>query len=254
MKVKKLICMVCCFLVLCGLFDVQQVDAEKVSKNGFSFDTSSYKVKWNNIYEFNVFTQKGGKLGTCSCVYGLARRKNTNNYVLLWKAIMTPNDESVKKNTLQKGYGFSEFLSLKTTLPSLEHYYPTNQPKSDEISFNAGFDSSKTLSIGASYTIKKSQLEITSKCNTPKKIYSIEYDYCPSMANPFGSNKYLANESFQMGYAQFSSNKKTICITMDVDARFGAAENDDASPWLVYMNYVRSKKDSRTFSFTVPKK
>lgn len=246
--------MACCFLVLCGLFDVQQVDAEKVSKNGFSFDTSSYNVRWNNIYEFNVFSKKGGKLGTCSCVYGLARRKNTNDYVLLCKEIMTPNDKSVKINDIQSGYGFSEFLSLKTTLPSLEHYYPTNQPKSDEVSFNAGFDSSKSFSIGASYTIKKSQLEITSKCNTPKKIYSIEYDYSPSIANPFGSNKYLANESYQMGYAQFSSSKKTISITMNVDARFGVAENDDASPWCVYINNVSSKKNSRTLSFTVPKK
>ena len=226
---------------------------EAASKYGFSYDTSAYKVKWSGMYSFNVFTDKGTKLGTCSYVVGLARDKGTNNYILMTREVMTPNNSKVKIDNYQYGYGFSEYVSAKVTLPSLDDYEPQNTPAKDSINFSIGADKSGA-SVGASYSITHSDMDITAACNTAEKKYYIKYNYKPSLVNPLANNKYLANESIQLGAAAFHKAASEITFTMQYDARFGAAENNAASPLLVFYNYVKKATKSKTITLTVNEK
>lgn len=204
------------------------------------------------MYSFNVYSSAGKKVGTCSYVIGLAREKKTNDYVLMLREVMTPNNSKVLITGSTYGYGFSEYVSAKVTLPSLDDYEPQNTPSSQTVDFTIGADSSGA-NIRASYSVTKSDLNITSSCNTPSKLYFVKYDYKPSLVDPLASNKYVANESIQLGAASFHSSSSTISFTMNYDARFGAASDNAASPWLIYINTVYKATTSRTYSFTVSK-
>ncbi len=248
-KLKKVVCLLLAMMLFVGCNPNQFLAA---SKYGFTYDTASSNVTWKTMYSFNVYSGAGGKLGTCSYVIGLTRSKGTNDYVLMTREVMTPNSSQVKINNVQYGYGFSEYVSIKVTLPSLDDYRPQNTPSSDTISFSIGADSDGA-SVGASYSITHSDLDITASCDTSSKLYHVKYNYNPTIANPFGNNKYLANESVQLGAAAFHNSSDTVSFKINYDARFGAAEDNAASPWLVYMNYVQKATTSRTYSFSVAK-
>lgn len=111
---------------------------------------------------------------------------------------MTPNDYKAKIDSSSFAYGFSEYLSVKVTLPSLDDYEPQNTPSTDTITFSIGADADGA-NVEASYSITHSDLDITASCNTATKTYYVKYNYKPSIANPFANNKYLANESIQLG-------------------------------------------------------
>ena len=151
------------------------------------------------------------------------------------------------------GYGFSEYVSLSTTLPSLDNYQPQNTPSVDEVNLGASYNKGGKGGISASYTIKHNQLSITSQCSTPKKLYSIAHDYKPYIAQLWQNNKYLANESIQMGIAEFESSNSTVRFVVNYDARFGVATDASASPASIIANYVRSTKYARSYSFTISK-
>lgn len=83
------------------------------------------------------------------------------------------------------------------------------------------------------------------------QLYFIKYDYKPTIANSFGNNKYLANESCQIGAAAFHTSKTTVSFKVTYEARFGAATDNAASPWCIYLDYVRANKVSKEYSFTL---
>ena len=248
--VAMLIFAMAAYLLPQNLSFINRAEAN-TTKYGFSYDESYYNVSWKAAQYLYVYSEVGGRLGTMTYYVGLARRKSTNDYIVMMKEVMTPNKSKVKINSSQYGYGLSEYVSVKTTLPSLDNYYPQNDPGKDSISFSIGVSSEKKAEISASYTVTHSDLDITASCNTPNRTYYIIYDYDPSIANPFASNKYVANESVQMGEAQFETSSGTVSFVMNYDARFGAAENANCSPWLVYLSYVRKTTGSRSYSFTI---
>lgn len=261
-KVKKEIYGKCKKIMTKGvaLFSVAAITASMLSpsalastKYGYTYDTDDYNVSWKAYESFNVYSEAGEKLGTCSYLVGLTREKKTNDYVLMGRQVMTPNKEKVKINKTQYGYGLSEYVSLKGTLPTLDDYKPQNKPNKDVLSFSIGADSSGA-SVSASYDIEHNDLDITAKCDTPSKKFHIIYDYKPSMANPAASNKYVANESIQLGAAAFHTKKDTVDFSIKYDARFGAAKNSSCSPWLIYIDYVCKATKTREYSFTVKKK
>ncbi|MBD5088580.1 MAG: hypothetical protein HDT30_07180 [Clostridiales bacterium] len=224
------------------------------TKYGFTYDKSDYNVSWKAMESFNVRTEAGGKLGTCSYVVGLTREKKSNDYVLMTREVMTPNKTKVKlyPNSSQKGYGLNEFVSAKVTLPSLDDYQPQNAPTTDTVQFSIGADSSGP-SVSASYNIVHNDLNIVASCNTPNKKFFVKYDFQPSIGNPVASNKYVANEAVQLGAAAFHTKKDTVSFSMNYDARFGAAGNSSCSPWLVYISYVQKETATKAYSFTVSK-
>ena len=168
---------------------------------------------------FKVYSTAGEVLGTCSFVIGLTREKKSNNYVLMMREVMTPNNSKVLiEHVMNKeisydrcGYGFSEYVSVKVALPSLDDYEPHNTPKSDEITFSIG-GNKDGVDVGASYTVTHEDLDITASCNTPSKTYYVKYNYKPSLLNPFASNKYVANESVQLGVASFHTKEKMYSL------------------------------------------
>ena len=97
------------FITLCLLGTIvitSTVDsyAAKTSRYGFTYNNSYYNANWKTMETIYVYSSKGGKLGSMSFVVGLARRKKTNNYLLMAKEIMTPNKNKVKldsKNTYE---------------------------------------------------------------------------------------------------------------------------------------------------------
>lgn len=231
------------------------VKAAEESKNGFTYDTKYNNASWTKMEKITVKSKKNGKLGTLSYLTGVNRRKGTDDYIVMFKEVMTPNNKKVTlDNAKSKGYGLSEYCSLKTTLPTLDDYKPQNSPKTDSVNVGIGASKKAGPQVSATYTIKNSELDITSNCSTPKKEYRIVYDYKPHIPNALGNNKYLANESIQLGTAQFHSSKKTVSFKVNYDARFGAACDKERSPWHVQIGYVKRKTGSREYSFTVKKK
>ena len=230
MKKKKIaFCFAMILFIFMGVLK-EPVTIEAKTKNGFTYDTKEFDVKWSKYEKIEVCSKEGGKLGTLSYLTGIARAKNSNDYLIMFKEVMTPNSKKVKLNYLnQKGYGMSEYMSLKTTLPSLNDYKPQNDPNTDSINIGIGVGKDGP-SVSASYEVKTKELDITSKCNTPQKLYQVVYDYKPHIPNIFGSNKYLANESVQMGMAEITSKKEDITFVVNYEARFGAAENKKRSP------------------------
>ncbi|MCR4928059.1 MAG: hypothetical protein K5927_08765 [Lachnospiraceae bacterium] len=241
-------------IVLSSLFGLySEADAATTSKYGFSYDTSLYNVQWKTSESIYVRNSSGYLLGTMTYYTGLARRKGTSDYIVMFREVMTPNPSKVYTEAGNKCYGLSEYVSVKSTLKQLGDYKPQNTPATDTMSFSLGLGSDKKASISASYDIKHTDLDITSSCNTPNNLYFVKYDYKPSIANPFASNKYVSNESVQLGEAQFDNTDNTIKFTVYYDARFGGAEDSKRSPWLIYLNYVKQKTGSKTYSFTISK-
>ena len=235
-------------IILAGAFsNVTTVDAK--TKNGFTYDKKEFDVKWSKYEQIEVCSDEGGKLGTLSYLTGIAKAKKSNESLIMFKEVMTPNSKKVKLNYLnQKGYGMSEYMSLKATLPSLNDYKPQNDPNTDSINIGIGVDKDGP-SVSASYEVKTKELDITSKCNTPQKLYHVVYDYKPHIPNIFGSNKYLANESIQMGMAEITSKKDTITFNVNYEARFGAADKKNCSPGYVCVDYVKKNKAKRKYTF-----
>lgn len=257
MKKKKFLCLFLAFFVF--VFSVNTEDTYAKTKYGFTYDTSVYNVSWASYESVNVYSDVGTKLGTMSYLAGVARDKGSNDYVVMFKEVMTPNKTKVKVSSSTYGYGMSEYVSINVTLPTLDDYSPKNDPSTDSVTLEVGA-SKEGPEISASYTIEHNDLDITSKCNTSSKKYHIVYDYKPNIANPVASNKYLAYESVQLGEAQFekaasssSATKTTVSFKVNYQARFGAASNSACSPWCVYMNYVESASKSRSYSFTMNK-
>ena len=159
---------------------------------------------------------------------------------------MTPNGKHNEYGRTQ--YGFSEYVSVKSTLPTnarIIDYVPKNEPSSDSLDLSLGA-SSGGASIDASYTINHNDLDIEAKCNVKKRLFYEVYDYKPTLVNPFGSNKYVRNESFQYAMCNYDIKNNYNAITLKFDGRFGSAQNKDCSPLLINSSYIRG--DTRTVS------
>lgn len=231
---------------------VTTTEVQAKNKNGFTYSENEFNVEWKSYESFNVYTDQGGRLGTTSYVVGLARCKKSNDYMLMAKEVMTPNKNKVLLDRWNYGYGISEYVSAKVTLPSLNDYQPKNDPGTDQVNLSLGA-SKGGPEVGLSYEIKHNDLDITSKCNTPSKQYYEVYDYQPSIACPWSSNKYVANESIQLGLAEFETRNGTVSFQMNYDARYGSACEKNAAPWYVNIGYVRKATKSRNYSFTISK-
>jgi hypothetical protein len=212
------------------------------SKFGFNYDTNECDVKWAGVFDVVVKSPANKPMGVMTYYVGVCKKKNSNEYVLMTKEVMTPNQTKERMYydpTLSRyveGYGLSEYVSVKTTLPSLDNYQPKNTPSQDSVDISAGFSSDKTVNVGMSYKIVHNDLAITAKCNTPKKLFYMEYDYKPSLIFPFASNSYVANESEQCGVAEFEKkqgNRNSVGLSITYDARFGFASSKSRAPWTI---------------------
>lgn len=247
---KKIACLVLsCAVLTTGMSSIQ---VKAVTKNGFTYNASQYSsVVWKSQGNTKVYSSGDGLLGTLTYTVDVARYKSTNDYITMVKMVMTPYNSKVKVNQYWYGYGFSEYVSVSTIVPgALNDYKPKNDPSSNTVNLSLGY-SKDGASIGASYDIVHKELDITAKCDTPKKKYYVVYDYKPNIVLVAASNKYVANESEQYGMAQFETSSKTQKITYNFDARFGAAEDNAASPLNIYLNDVfkQTKAVTHTFSF-----
>lgn len=251
---KNVLCLgLTSMVTLSALYPPVNISASTTSRNGFTFDDSKYTIKWKTGGSYNVYTAKGDVIGTVSYVIGRARynKKNSSKEyqdTLLVKMIMTPNGKHKETNRTQ--YGFSEYVSVKSTLPlnaRIIDYTPKNDPSSDQLDLSIGADSGGP-SIGASYSISHDDLDIESRCKTPNRLFHEVYNYKPTIANPFGNNKYLRNESFQFAMCNYDIKNNYNYITLSFDGRFGAAEDKACSPWCVIIDYVKSATRTVTFS------
>ena len=169
---------------------------------------------------------------------------------------MTPNKEKVKVERSLTGtvygYGYSEYLLVTAILPgSLEDYSPENTPSTSSSTISV----SSSLAISASYTINTSDLKVISKCNTAKDIFSIEYDYKPSILNIFASNDYVANESIQKGMCIFSVPRNTVGFGFYVNFEysFGYALTSKILPISIHKGVSRKNKTTFFFEYNVKK-
>ncbi len=184
-------------------------------------------------------------------IVGVARFNKSNDYTIVIKMVMTPNSKKVNLDGSRYGYGLSEYVSVKTYVPtSLGDYVPINEPSSDIIDLSLGYGGKQAL-IGASYSIVSSDLDITAKCDTPNRKYYVVYNYLPSIKNPFADNKYVTNESQQYGIAQFETKNRSYIFNITYDARFGASKGNSSAPWDIYLNYVRSTVAKVDYTFTL---
>ncbi len=247
---KRIIALLMLVLMLCSEsgFYMKKAEASEISEKGFAYDDSVYDTQWLAKESVNVRTSEGGLLGTMTFYVGLGRDKGSNFYVTMYKEVMEPNSYKVKINGSKSGYGLSEYLSVTSEgFSLLSDYYPMNAAyKEDTLSgFVGGFS--------VDYEIAHRKLDITSSCSSSTGKYYIIYDYKPSVVNLFASNKYVANESVQMGMVQSEKrgNKNYIAIPVEYDVRFGAASDSKRSPAFIYWNWTEKAVVSRTFRFNI---
>lgn len=50
---------------------------------------------------------------------------------------------------------------------------------------------------------------------------------------------------------QFETTKSSYTFKLNLDARFGAAKNNAASPWDIYLNYVMKETATKDVTFTL---
>ena len=152
------------------------------SKYGFDYDTKEYNDCWKKTYDTVVYSNYGGKLGVCSYNVGLLREKKTNNYAALFYTVMTPNSKKVplyksQADSVVYGYGYSDELIVRSTLPSRpETSSPSQTPKDDVINVSVGGGVSKngySGSIGASYAVERSELNVKPSHNNRNKLYKV---------------------------------------------------------------------------------
>lgn len=222
------------------------------SKYGFTYDTKEYNDCWKKTYDTTIYSELGGKLGVCSYNVGLLREKKTNNYAALFYTIMTPNEKKVplyqhvdghgRKNLY--GYGYSDELIVRSTLPSRpDSCSPSQTPKDDVINVSVGGGASKdgySGSIGASYSVERSDLNVKPSHNNQNKLYKVVYDY--KVRNIWSENAYIGNESVQLGTATFEYSPKTVGFRVYYDVKMGCADH----PWR-----SRASDMLRTFSKTI---
>ncbi len=250
------------FVVMFGSeigFLPEKAYATSITKNGFVYDDSVYNTRWMEKESVCVTTSEGKILGKMTYYVGLSRRKGSNDWIVMYREAMEPNSSKVKINSYQSGYGLSEYLSVTSAnLPSLDDYLPVNTPNKDKVSLSLGISGSgagASANVSANYVITHNDLDITASCSTSTGKYYVKYDYKPGLVNLFASNKYVANESIQMGMAQFETKGLSDYVTIPVkyEVRFGAASNSKRSPAFIYVNYIRKASDSRVYQFKILK-
>lgn len=233
-------------LLLVVISPLLKTSVKAEEKYGVSYDTDQYEVEWKSKNYVKVYNEDGNLLGVSTGVFGNLRykKKIDSKYceTLVVKMTMDPKSTKAKNG----GYAFSEYCSVKCTLPNgseLEYYEPQNVP-SDTITLPVGFQDK--ASIGISYDDVSDDLDITSKCDTVDRLCYTIFDYKPSTKNPFADNKYVANESSQYAFYDYST-KNTPTLTIKLNARFGVARDCDRSPWSIYLNDVSSA--TKTFKY-----
>ncbi len=247
--IKRVVCMM---LICTMVLSVPcEADARVIDKHGFTYDTSDYTVTWKQSYKTYVYSEEGGLLGTLTYHIGMARLNGTNDYNAMIKLIMTPNDSKVKRKGSSYGYGLSEYVSFKTYVPGvMGEYSPENLPDNGKIGLSFGVDSSG-LALGVDYTVDVSDIDIYADCYETTNRARFVYNYLPSIANPFADNTYVAKQSSQYAMFQFETSKSDYEFAVTTDVRFGASEDNDSSPWYIYMNYVRQTVKTMYIKWTL---
>jgi len=248
----------------------QRVEADEYSIDEYGIDESKYNIQWDaqrryvNVYEKFQGKQTNQLVGACRVKLGLARKKGTNDYVLVTKQEMTPRRFTHLVATDYHGqrveceaYGLSEYLSIHTVVPTMTNYSPTNSSQSNSsigISFGAGADG---LNMGVSYEAQKNYLDITVNSSTYTNILDVVYDYRPRMKT---KQPYLMNQSFQYSMAAFTQKTPywkqdgSVSFTVEYDARFGFCRSKSGN-WLdIDWGLVYAKKQSELYSFVLPKR
>lgn len=203
---KRVVCLIMVAMIMMGY--AGEVYAGMISVNGFKYDSTDMEVTWKSQKTVNVKTSAGSTLGKLSYVVGVGKYKYASEWVLMVRMVMEPNDSKARlyKNGNSYAFGYSEYVSVDVVVPGqMGEYTPVNTPEKDKLNLNIGYDGTNS-SINASYEIETEDLEITSRCSTSRRRFWIEYDYLPSKIRWWADNKYVANESVQMGMVQFSTS------------------------------------------------
>lgn len=221
-----------------------RTDAEsEYGEYGFAIEGCS--TKWSTEFRVNVRSETGDRLGTMTYVVGVA--SNDTQSFLLTKETMTPNRDKVRVNN-KMGYGISELVSVKGTLPTLDNYSPTNHPQDDRVRITAGYDDQKKSLISCVYETVASDLDISSLCDTPSSLFYMEYDYLPSKINWWANNRYVKNESSQYSVAEFTRDGETLELSMQYDVEFGFATTEERSP-ISIDGKVYKVRENRPYTF-----
>lgn len=200
---------------------------------------------------------------------GLARFHDSDDYIAIFRAYMQPSsktapvklfdmfDASTRKMKTMKGYGFSENLLIKTSVPNfyVGMYEPQNQPTSSTYGFSLGVKSGKDeagAELSINYSVTHSDLDVIDRCVPNEKVYRMEYDYTPDYYIPFADNGYVRRISNQAGMIAFDSGKSTISLSITCQAKFGAATTSSANA-LSITHRTWSEYDTWNFKFSVPK-
>ncbi|MBE5963933.1 MAG: hypothetical protein E7252_03205 [Lachnospira sp.] len=217
------------------------INARETSKNGFTYDTDYYDVRWKTAAKFYVKSDDGDILGIVTYHRGVLKDKESNQYVLMLKMVMEPSDKKAKFGGGNNGYGFSEYLSVRVpVMDSMDDYQPVNTPTERTGTLSLGIDG-KSAGIGLSYDINLSNLKITDKSLESIRKYETVYDYKPGFL-PWNDNYYLANQSKQRGMVKFETDREWFNLSLTFEARFGVAVDNAASPWNIHLNKVYSSK------------
>lgn len=209
--------------------------------------------------------KKGSTVGIVHYYIGKYRSKKKMNGKYYDGILVKINMEPIsvlatnKKGKKKKMYGFSQYVSLKSTLPKnckIQNSSPNNATtgaSSYSIGISGGSDSA---SISGSVNINSEYCKVTDKTKLSQEKYAVSYDYKPSFFNvtdwPADSERsiMLFEPTWQAGTCEWTSNKKKYSINLKIYAKFGLSGNKNGSGTLFpYSYYSSGSSTTRTLKY-----
>lgn len=229
-----------CFVTSVSMLPVSAVNHTESTYYGYEVDLDTYKTPaWYNAITTNCY-RDGYLIGTCTTSIGVTRAKQKASGGYYMDQVMV-RCLMKGKNPTKKYAGYSEHLTIQSTLPSrtsLMAYSPTQLATAT--TYNVGFQASsdKTVGISASTDITKKALEINSYSDTNARLFKSCYDYQHSILRPnWKLDKYSYNESVQRAHYVIktkSSKYSTSIVVKPKFQRYDAVPGYWANPYDSY--------------------
>lgn len=213
------------------------------------------EVYYNGKKAINTYqVKKGTLIGIAHYYIGRYRnkKKTGKKYYdgMLIKVGMEPRQVYAynKKGKKKKRYGFSQYLSLKSSLPEncqIQGTTPNNSTTGSS-SYSIGIaTSSDAPSLSGSVNIESEYCNVTDNSQLSKEKFCVSYDYKPSWnifewSSTSDRSKMLFNQTWQAGTCEWTSSKCKYSTNLTIYAKFGLSNSKDGGGILTPMKKYSS--------------
>ena len=225
------------------------------------------KVKYEGQTIISTYqVKKGATVGIVHYYIGKYRNKKKIGGKYYDGILVKMNMEPVsvfatnKKGKKKKMYGFSQYVSLKSTLPKncqIQDSTPNNATTGASpysIGISGGSDSA---SVSGNVNINSEYCKVTDNTKLSQEKYAVSYDYKPTFFNVFDwsadseRSTILFDPTWQVGTCEWTSSQKNYSINLKIYAKFGLSEGKSGGETLVpYHYYSSGSSTTRTLKYS----